>query len=102
MRADRRAALAIVLLLAVTTAQQPAVAAVPSARARAVTSGNARFEVLSPTLIRTEYAGEARFADAPTFNAIGRDGFPGTPFTTKTVDGWLTIDTGSLTLRYKT
>ncbi len=75
---------------------------VPGARARAVVSGNARFEVLSPTLIRTEYAGDARFVDAGTFNAIGRDTFPSTMFTTSTANGWLTIDTGSLILRYKT
>jgi hypothetical protein len=31
--------------------------------------------VLSPTLVRTEYAGDAHFVDAATFNAIGRDGF---------------------------
>ena len=40
-----------------------------------VISGDARFEVLSPTLIRTEYAGDAKFTDAATFNAIGRDDF---------------------------
>ena len=38
-----------------------------------VTSGHARFEVLSPTLIRMEYAGDDTFTDAATFNAIGRD-----------------------------
>ena len=46
-----------------------------AAQASAVISGDARFEVLSPTLIRTEYAGDAHFTDAATFNAIGRDNF---------------------------
>ncbi|SET19485.1 TIM-barrel domain-containing protein [Stigmatella erecta] len=73
----------------------------PPAPQTDVISGNARFEVLSPTLIRTEYAGDARFLDAPTFNAIGRDGFGQTSFTTRTEDGWLVIDTGALTLRYE-
>ncbi|MET0400944.1 MAG: TIM-barrel domain-containing protein [Cystobacter sp.] len=73
----------------------------PPTLARDVTSGNARFQVLSPTLIRTEYAGDARFLDASTFNAIGRGGFATTNFTTRTEDGWLVIDTGALTLRYK-
>ncbi|HYZ52720.1 MAG TPA: TIM-barrel domain-containing protein [Streptosporangiaceae bacterium] len=73
----------------------------PGARASAVISGDARFEVLSPTLIRTEYAGDAHFIDAPTFNAIGRDGFAPTHFTTRTTHGWLTIQTQALTLRYK-
>ena len=49
-----------------------------------VVAGNARFQVLSPTLIRTEYAGDGRFQDAATFNAVGRDDFTPTPFTSST------------------
>src|ERR1700753_3495183 len=71
------------------------------ARPEVVTSGDARFEVLSPTLIRAEYAGDQRFVDAGTFNVIGRDDFAPTPFTTRTADGWLTITTSALTLRYQ-
>src|SRR2546429_7497854 len=71
-----------------------------SARMSAVVSGDARFEVLSPTLIRTEYAGDARFIDAATFNAIGRDGFAPAHFTTQTAGGWLTLQTQAGTLRY--
>ena len=103
----RRHWLAAVLALAaaglVFPAAIPRAMAEPlaGARAAAVTSGDARFEVLSPTLIRTEYAGDAHFIDAPTFNAIGRDGFAPTHFTTHTADGWLTIQTRALTLRYK-
>src|SRR4051812_34454570 len=67
----------------------------------AVTSGHARFEVLSPTLIRMEYAGDDKFTDAATFNGIGRDKFTHTDFTTSTDDGWLTISTGKATLKYK-
>jgi alpha-glucosidase (family GH31 glycosyl hydrolase) len=66
-----------------------------------VTSGHARFEVLSPTLIRMEYAGDDTFTDAATFNAIGRETFTHTDFTTSTDGGWLTIATGKATLRYK-
>jgi VCBS repeat-containing protein len=66
-----------------------------------VVSGDARFEVLSPTLIRTEYAGDARFVDAATFNAIGRDNFGTAPFTSSTSNGWLTITTSAVTLKYK-
>jgi hypothetical protein len=72
-----------------------------SAQTRAVVSGDARFEVLSPTLVRMEYAGDAAFTDAPTFNAIGRDGFGNTPFTSTVADGWLTIRTSAVTVRYK-
>lgn len=72
------------------------------ASASAVVSGQARFEVLSPTLIRTEYSGERQFFDASTFNVIGRDDFTPTEFTTSEADGWLAIDTGAATLRYRT
>jgi alpha-glucosidase (family GH31 glycosyl hydrolase) len=66
-----------------------------------VTSGDARFQVLSPTLIRTEFAGDGSFTDAATFNAIGRDDFDPKPFTRAVKDGWLTIDTGKMVIRYK-
>ncbi|WP_377273898.1 TIM-barrel domain-containing protein [Peterkaempfera sp. SMS 1(5)a] len=66
-----------------------------------VSSGDARFEILSPTLIRTEYAGDGKFTDDPTFNAIGRDGFAPTAYTAKVTGGWLTIRTSALTLRYR-
>ena len=72
-----------------------------TAAARTVQSGQARFEVLSPTLIRTEYAGDSRFTDGSTFNVIGRDDFAPTTFTKTERDGWLTLDTGSMTVRYK-
>lgn len=99
--------LAAILALAAAGLASPAAiprsAAQPvtGAQASAVTSGDARFEVLSPTLIRTEYAGDAHFVDAPTFNAIGRDGFAPTHFTARTAGGWLTIQTPAMTLRYK-
>jgi hypothetical protein len=67
----------------------------------AVVSGDARFEVLSPTLIRTEYAGDGSFVDAGTFNVVGRDDFAPTAYTTTTTNGWLTITTSKLTLRYQ-
>jgi hypothetical protein len=81
----------------------PAAAASTTTRADAqsVRSGDARFEVLSPTLIRMEYAGDGKFIDAATFNAIGRDNFAPTPFTDQVVNGWLSIETGRMTLRYK-
>ncbi|MFJ5034543.1 TIM-barrel domain-containing protein [Streptomyces sp. NPDC088560] len=66
-----------------------------------VASGNARFEVLSPTLIRTEYAGDGAFQDSPTFNAIGRGDFQPPSYTATTSDGWLTVKTSALTLRYE-
>ncbi|MHB9856956.1 TIM-barrel domain-containing protein [Streptomyces sp. YIM S03343] len=69
-------------------------------RPAAVTVANARFEVLSPTLIRTEYAGDGTFENQPTFNAIGRNSFTPPPYTSSVKDGVLTITTSALTLRY--
>ncbi|MGW4488721.1 TIM-barrel domain-containing protein [Amycolatopsis sp. NPDC004368] len=69
--------------------------------AQTVTAGQARFEVLSPTLIRTEYAGDSAFVDAGTFNVTGRGGFARTPYTVAKQDGWLTIRTSAARLRYK-
>jgi Glycosyl hydrolases family 31/Carbohydrate binding module (family 35)/Carbohydrate binding module (family 6)/Domain of unknown function (DUF5110) len=95
---------AVALAAAVVLTTAPAALASPpahSAATTAVTSGQARFEVLSPTVVRTEYAGDSHFVDAPTFNAIGRDGFATTPVRTTRQDGWLVLDTGAMTLRYK-
>ncbi|MER7694944.1 alpha-xylosidase, partial [Streptomyces sp. NPDC097610] len=70
-------------------------------RIASVTSGNARFQVLSPTLIRTEYAQDGKFTDSATFNAIGRTAFAPTSYTSSTSGGWLTISTSALILRYQ-
>jgi hypothetical protein len=82
-----------------------AVPATPAAAAAAplaaVTDGNARFQVLTPTLIRTEYAGDGAFTDATTFNAVNRS-LATTAYTTSvTPDGYREIRTSALTLRYK-
>jgi LPXTG-motif cell wall-anchored protein len=78
----------------------PAVAAPGDQADQTVTSGDARFQVLSPTLIRTEFAGDGDFTDEATFNAIGRADFGPADFTSTTVDGWLTIATDEMTVRY--
>src|SRR4051794_33767558 len=83
----------------VITGADQAAAARP--RIPTVTSGDARFEILSPTLIRTEYAGDGRFTDAATFNAIGRGSFTPTQYTASSANGVLTITTSAQTLQYK-
>ena len=95
------ACLSATVATAVFAPSASATAKGPSAAHRAVVSGDARFEVLSPTLIRTEYAGDAHFVDAATFNAIGRDSFRPARFTSRVIGGWLTISTGAVTLRYE-
>src|SRR2546423_3642869 len=103
-RAARLAATAALLLLAGSALYSPAAAPAAhhprTAASAAVLDGNARFEVLTPTLIRMEYAGDGRFEDAETFNAVNRS-FPAVPFTTSVDGAYRVIDTGSVTLRYK-
>src|SRR5262245_38152681 len=70
-------------------------------RTWAVVSGQARFEVLSPRLIRTEFAGDSQFQDAGTFNVVGRGKFSQPSFTVDRSDGWLTIATSAMVLKYK-
>lgn len=98
-------AIALAACLAGTTVTgQTAAAAAEHAvghRIPAVTSGSARFQVLSPTLIRTEYAQNAQFTDQATYNAIGRGAFTPTSYTSSTADGWLTVKTSAMTLRYQ-
>ncbi len=65
-----------------------------------VRDGHARFEVLTPTLIRLEYAGDDHFEDQATFNAIGRGVAPPV-FTTKVAGGYREIRTANLILRYR-
>ncbi|GIF21789.1 hypothetical protein BJ973_004761 [Actinoplanes tereljensis] len=96
----RRAAAGVASVILII-APSPSAQAHSHRKSAAVISGDARFQVLSPMLIRTEYAPGGTFTDAATFNVVGRDKFAATPYTTSTAQGWLTIDTGSLTLRYR-
>ncbi|MGN8050883.1 TIM-barrel domain-containing protein [Curtobacterium sp. 22159] len=100
-RAVAAALTATLALGALASIGIPAPSASAAPASRTVVSGDARFEVLSPTLIRTEYAGDGQFVDAGTFNVIGRDDFAATRFTETVADGWLTIDTGSMRIRYQ-
>jgi len=65
-----------------------------------VRDGAARFEVLTPTLIRLEYAADGHFEDGATFNVINR-ALPVPKFSTTDTGGWLVINTDQLTLRYR-
>ena len=65
-----------------------------------VTSGNARFTVLTPRLIRIQYSNSGLFEDRATFAVVNRR-LPVPDFTSNEEDGYLVIRTDSLTLRYK-
>ena len=72
-----------------------------AAAAAPVVDGGARFDVLTPTLIRMEYAGDGAFQDGATFTVVNR-GFPAPAFSTGvTADGYREIRTSALTLRYR-
>ncbi|MCW2143963.1 ricin-type beta-trefoil lectin domain protein [Actinoplanes cyaneus] len=101
----RRSAAVLALTLAATIAvvapPATATATATAAAAAAVTDGAARFEVLTPTLIRMQYAGDGAFTDATTFNVVNR-AFTAPAYTTSvTADGFREIRTSALTLRYK-
>jgi Glycosyl hydrolases family 31/Ricin-type beta-trefoil lectin domain/Domain of unknown function (DUF5110)/Carbohydrate binding module (family 35) len=95
---------AAAISLAAAAAVVVAVPSMPATAAAApgsVTDGSARFEVLTPTLVRLEYAGDGAFTDATTFNAVNRSFTPPAYTTTVTADGYREIRTSALTLRYK-
>jgi alpha-glucosidase (family GH31 glycosyl hydrolase) len=64
-----------------------------------VTSGNVRFTVLTPQLIRMEYSPVASFRDSATLAFLNRN-LPVPPFTTQNINGGTIIKTGSLVLSY--
>src|SRR5436305_12797561 len=78
----------------------PAAADAARARPATVRDGGARFEVLSPTLIRLEYAGDGRFEDGATMT-VPRRALPRTRFATYVSAGARVIRTSALTLRYQ-
>jgi Glycosyl hydrolases family 31 TIM-barrel domain/Glycosyl hydrolase family 31 C-terminal domain/Domain of unknown function (DUF5110) len=65
-----------------------------------VREGNARFTVLTPRLIRMEWAADGRFEDRPSLVFLDRR-LPVPKHTVTHKDGWLVLRTDSLTLRYR-
>ncbi|MFJ8388847.1 TIM-barrel domain-containing protein [Streptomyces sp. NPDC094438] len=78
----------------------PAPATAAAAQSGTVVDGQARFEVLSPTLIRLEYAGDGAFEDRSTFNVVNR-AVPAPPYRTWTAHGYRYIATTKETLSYQ-
>jgi hypothetical protein len=64
-----------------------------------ISAGNARFTVLSPTLVRMEYAPSGQFTDDPTVLVLNRK-WPPCSFTTAVEDEWLVVRTANLELRW--
>lgn len=72
----------------------------PRGRSPTVVAGAARFEFLTPTLVRLEYAPGGTFVDAPTAVVQKRD-WPAVTVASLRRHGWLIASSGALTLRYK-
>ena len=93
--------LAILLVLLVLTVNTFAREYNPVASPDAVvTSGNTRFTVLLPRVIRMEYSAEGQFEDHASLVFINRN-LPVPNFKKNIKDGWLTIQTDAIKLKYK-
>ena len=66
-----------------------------------VQSGNMRFTVLTPQMIRIQYSSKKVFEDRATFTVVNRR-LPVPAFTTSEEDGYLYIKTEAVTLKYRT
>ncbi|WP_436530801.1 TIM-barrel domain-containing protein [Actinoplanes sp. HUAS TT8] len=94
------AVLAVLLTLFATPGAALSAPKRADVRGQTVRAGHLRVQVLSPTLLRLEYAADDRFEDRPTFNAVDRD--PGrTWFHASTSRGELLVRTSAVTLRYR-
>lgn len=92
----------LILCLSLLTAAGQAVAQQnPAANKQAtITSGNARFTLLTPQTVRIEWDSARRFKDDATFTVINRK-LPVPSFTQTEQNGWLIISTAVLEIRYK-
>lgn len=89
------------LLLSGTAALRAGYACNPKADSRAmVTSGNARFTVLTPEMIRIEYSDKGTFEDRATFAIVNRE-LVVPRFTKWENDTILCIETDKVHLRYR-
>lgn len=90
------AGIAALTLLGSLTSHAP----VQAAKLAPITDGNARFQVLTPTLIRLEYAADGQnFEDGHTINIQHRPS--STNYRTYTKNGYRYIVTPKITMRYK-
>ena len=90
----------LALLTALACTLSPAIADNPKADAKAVvTSGNARFTVLTPQLIRMEWSADGQFEDRATLTFVNRE-TPVPEFKVRESKSKLTITTPALTLTY--
>jgi alpha-glucosidase (family GH31 glycosyl hydrolase) len=75
-------------------------AAAPTSTTTQVIAAHARFEFLTPSLVRMEYSPSGSFRDAPTAVVQRRD-WPAVKVTSRRAWDWLWIESSALTLRYR-
>ncbi|HEX3708195.1 MAG TPA: TIM-barrel domain-containing protein, partial [Mycobacteriales bacterium] len=67
--------------------------------AHVVLAGNARIEVLTPSLVRLEYSADGHFENRPSM--VAQDRTPTAAYTSSISQGVLTLRTSALVLRYR-
>lgn len=76
-------------------------AALPQARATtAIVAKDARFEFLTPSLVRMEYSPSGTFVDAQSV-VVQKRSWPAVRVTTTHAGGWLVLQSSVMTLRYE-
>jgi hypothetical protein len=71
-----------------------------SAATTEVTAGHARFEFLTPSLVRMEYSPGGKFVDAPTA-VVEKRSWPAVAVKTTHAGGWVVLESSALTVRYR-
>lgn len=99
-RVSGRGLLVLLFLLVATPGAALAAPPGPKIQGQSIRVGHLRVQVLSPTLLRLEYAADDSFEDRPTFNAVERHPRR-TWFTASTGNGELRVRTSAVTLRYR-
>lgn len=90
----------LLLVLAAATASAASADSPKADPAATVTVGNTRFTVLTPEMIRIEHSDKGVFEDRATF-AIQNRLLPVPDFSVSDADGFMTLRTDRLTLRYR-
>ncbi len=72
----------------------------PAGKESIVVAGDARFEFLTPSLVRMEYAPGGHFVDAPSV-VVRKRNWPIVPVTVRRRAGWLTAASRDITLHYR-
>ena len=91
------------LFVALALASIGARASEPVTKTNPMVFGNNRLTIVTPTLLRLEYAEDSKFVDEPTLFAYDRTSLVDTADITVTpvADGWLEITTPALRIKYK-